>query len=56
MKARLFAAALTSLGLLLASPAGALAIEVNETFKPQNEFKLDPWISIHIGGLDLSIN
>src|SRR5262249_10344718 len=23
---------------------------------PQNEFKLDPWISIHIGSLDLSIN
>ena len=28
----------------------------NEEFKPQNEFKLDPWISIHLGGIDLSIN
>jgi F-type H+-transporting ATPase subunit a len=28
----------------------------NEGFKPQNEFKLDPWVSIHLGGLDLSIN
>ncbi len=28
----------------------------NKTFKPQNEFKLEPWISIHIGGIDLSIN
>ena len=28
----------------------------NEEFKPQNEFKLEPWISIHIGSLDLSIN
>jgi F-type H+-transporting ATPase subunit a len=28
----------------------------NDAFKPQNEFKLDPWISIHIGGLDLSFN
>ena len=56
MKARLLTAALTSLGLLLASPAGALAIEVNEDFKPQNEFKLDPWIEIKLGGLDLSIN
>jgi F-type H+-transporting ATPase subunit a len=27
----------------------------NNDFKPQNEFKLDPWISIKIGGLDLSI-
>jgi F-type H+-transporting ATPase subunit a len=28
----------------------------NDEFKPQNEFKLDPWVSIHIGSLDLSIN
>ena len=27
----------------------------NDAFKPQNEFLLDPWISIHIGGVDLSI-
>ena len=28
----------------------------NNDYQPQNEFKLDPWISIKIGGLDLSIN
>jgi F-type H+-transporting ATPase subunit a len=28
----------------------------NEDFKPQNEFKLEPWISIHLAGIDLSIN
>jgi F-type H+-transporting ATPase subunit a len=28
----------------------------NEDFKPQNEFKLHPWISIHLGPIDLSIN
>jgi F-type H+-transporting ATPase subunit a len=28
----------------------------NDEFKPQNEFKLDPWVSIKIGSLDLSIN
>lgn len=28
----------------------------NEDFKPQNEFKLHPWVSIHIGPIDLSIN
>jgi F-type H+-transporting ATPase subunit a len=28
----------------------------NNEFKPQNEFKLDPWISIKIGGVDLSVN
>ena len=28
----------------------------NQEYQPQNEFKLDPWISLKIGGLDLSIN
>jgi F-type H+-transporting ATPase subunit a len=54
--ARLLLAATSALGLLLAAPAGAFALQVNENFRPQNEFKLDPWIPIHVGGLDLSIN
>jgi F-type H+-transporting ATPase subunit a len=28
----------------------------NEDFQPQNEFKLEPWVSLHLGGIDLSIN
>jgi F-type H+-transporting ATPase subunit a len=28
----------------------------NDAFKPQDEFKLEPWIPIKIGGIDLSIN
>ncbi len=28
----------------------------NEEFKPQNEFKLEPWLSIKIAGIDFSIN
>jgi F-type H+-transporting ATPase subunit a len=28
----------------------------NSEYKPQNEFKLDPWIKIKIGGVDLSVN
>ena len=28
----------------------------NNEFQPQNEFKLDPWVSIKIGGIDFSIN
>ena len=28
----------------------------NEEFQPQDEFKLDPWIEIKIGGIDLSFN
>jgi F-type H+-transporting ATPase subunit a len=46
----------TALAVALLTPAGAWALNVNENFKPQNEFKLDPWISIHVAGLDLSIN
>jgi F-type H+-transporting ATPase subunit a len=55
MKLRLLAA-LTPLVLLLVNPAGALALQVNEHYRPQNEFKLDPWIEIKLGGIDLSIN
>jgi F-type H+-transporting ATPase subunit a len=29
---------------------------MNNDYKPQNEFKLDPWISLKIGSVDLSIN
>jgi F-type H+-transporting ATPase subunit a len=28
----------------------------NEAFKPQNEFKLEPWVTIELGGIDFSIN
>jgi F-type H+-transporting ATPase subunit a len=28
----------------------------NDEFQPQNEFKLDPWVSIHLGSIDMSIN
>ena len=28
----------------------------NEEFQPQNEFKLDPWISLELGPFDMSIN
>jgi F-type H+-transporting ATPase subunit a len=40
---------------VLVLPAAAFAAR-NEDFKPQNEFKLDPWISIHVFGIDMSIN
>jgi F-type H+-transporting ATPase subunit a len=42
---------ITLLLFVIAGSAGR-----NNDFKPQNEFKLDPWISIKIGSLDLSIN
>jgi F-type H+-transporting ATPase subunit a len=43
--------AIAILMLLIFGSAGK-----NEEFQPQNEFKLDPWISIHVGSLDLSVN
>ena len=43
---RRVATVLTPFVLLLAAPATALALNINESYKPQNEFKLDPWFSI----------
>ncbi len=44
-------AALSLLMLALPSPAMAKG-----QFHPENEFELHPWVSIHIGPLDMSIN
>jgi F-type H+-transporting ATPase subunit a len=48
------------IGVFLALFIGLFAIfgseGQNHDYQPQNEFKLDPWISIHIGSLDMSIN
>jgi F-type H+-transporting ATPase subunit a len=43
--------ALAILLLLIFGDAGK-----NEAFEPQNEFKLEPWVSLEVGGIDLSIN
>ena len=29
---------------------------MNNEFQPQNEFKLDPWIDLKVGGVDFSVN
>ncbi len=42
------------LGIAIALYAVAGSEGKNDEFKPQDEFKLDPWIDIHIGGVDLS--
>jgi F-type H+-transporting ATPase subunit a len=39
--------------LALALPANAFA---KGEFHPEDEFELDPWISLHLGPLDMSIN
>ena len=47
-------------GLLLALMVALFAIfgseGQNNSYQPQNEFKLDDWVPIHIGSLNLSIN
>jgi F-type H+-transporting ATPase subunit a len=43
---RRIATVLTSLVILLAGPATAMALKINESYRPQDEFKLDPWFSV----------
>jgi F-type H+-transporting ATPase subunit a len=49
------------IGLLVVVSLGVILFGIfgsegrNEEFQPQNEFLLEPWIEIHLGGLDLSI-
>ena len=45
-----YALILIAIGLIFGSDGK------NDEFQPQNEFKLDSWIGIHIGGIDLSVN
>jgi F-type H+-transporting ATPase subunit a len=51
---------LIALGIYLAVAILLIAIfgdeGRNEEFQPQDEFKLDPWIELQIGSLDLSFN
>ena len=50
------------LGLLIYFGVAILLVVIfgnagkNEEFKPQDEFKLEPWLSIEVGGIDFSIN
>jgi F-type H+-transporting ATPase subunit a len=48
MRRRLLAAAAAAapFALLLAGPSSAFALNINENYHPQNEFKLDPWINL----------
>src|SRR3954453_4332240 len=43
---RRVASALVPVVVLLAGPAAPPAIPINEAYRPQDEFKLDPWFSI----------
>jgi F-type H+-transporting ATPase subunit a len=45
MARRLFTP-LIALAILLVGPATAWALNINESYRPQDEFKLDPWFSV----------
>ncbi len=53
-KVGLVAGVIVLIGVILG--VGIESAGKNTEYQPQNEFKLDPWISIKLGGLDLSIN
>jgi F-type H+-transporting ATPase subunit a len=55
-RVKILLSAAVVIGLLLILFAVFGSTGKNDEFQPQNEFKLDPWIPIHIGPLDLSIN
>jgi F-type H+-transporting ATPase subunit a len=44
--ARRAASVLVGFALVLVGPATAMALNINESYRPQDEFKLDPWFSI----------
>lgn len=50
-----FAIALAPLIALLASPSGAFALNINEDYKPQNEFKLDKWIDLGVFSINKAV-
>jgi F-type H+-transporting ATPase subunit a len=55
-RVKILLSAAVVIGLLLILFAAFGSAGKNDAFQPQNEFKLDPWISIKLGSLDLSIN
>ncbi len=55
-KAKVFIGLALYIGLIVALYVAFGSAGKNEEYQPQNEFQLDPWIEIKLGGLDLSIN
>lgn len=55
-RTRLWLGAAAVLGLAIALFAIFGSAGKNEDYQPQNEFKLDAWIALKLGSIDLSIN
>jgi F-type H+-transporting ATPase subunit a len=49
------AVAAAPLVAMLASPAGAFALNINDEFKPQNDFKLDKWVDLGIFSINKAV-
>jgi F-type H+-transporting ATPase subunit a len=54
-RAKLLLSAGGVLGLMIVLGVALGSTGMNNEFQPQNEFKLDPWVKIKIGVIDLSI-
>jgi F-type H+-transporting ATPase subunit a len=55
-KQKIFLGLALYIGLLVVLGVAFGSAGKNDEYQPQNEFQLDPWVKIEIGGLDLSIN
>src|SRR4051812_319872 len=55
-RTKIILAALVPLVLLVVLGVAFGSEGQNTEYQPQNEFKLDPWVSLKIGPLDMSIN
>src|SRR6185436_20649193 len=50
-----FAILLTPLVVLLASPAGAFALNINDDYRPQDEFELKKWIDLGVFSINKAV-
>jgi F-type H+-transporting ATPase subunit a len=55
-KAKIWLGVFLWLGIAIVLYAVAGSGGKNDEFKPQNEFKLDPWVNLKVAGIDMSIN
>jgi F-type H+-transporting ATPase subunit a len=55
MLSKRFAILLTPLVVLLASPAGAFALNINDAYRPQDEFELKKWIPLGIFSINKAV-
>jgi F-type H+-transporting ATPase subunit a len=55
-KQKIFLGVALYIGIIVALYVAFGSAGKNQAYQPQNEFQLDPWVKLEIGGLDLSLN